>query len=340
MKNVWSLLVLFFICFSLACSADENILYFYNWYDYIPEKIVKQFSEETGIRVISSYYDSNEEMFDTLSLTNGNGYDVVVPSGYFVSMMVQKKLLRKLDLSCLQNYKNLDKLRLGMNPEYSVPYCWGGTLLLVDSSVTDPATIKGWGDLLRPEFSGKILVIDDLRDVFSIALYSLGYSINTRKQAEIAAAYNWLKVLKSRVEFVSSEYISDKIIAEKPALAVVYNGDALTVQKDFPEYVAVFPAEGVPLWLDCFVIPKGAKHVTNAYKFIDFILRTDISKVIVEDIFYSTPSLATLELLDESLRNNRVLIPRRKDIGDSEYIDYVGKSFMIYQRYWKMLKQD
>ena len=340
MKSTLLFLILSFMSLSFSCSAEENILYFYNWYDYIPEKIVEQFSQETGIKVISSYYDSNEEMFDTLSITNGNGYDLVVPSGYFVSMMVADNLLRKIDVSKLQNYRNLDKLRLGVNPQYSIPYCWGATVLLIDSEVVDPEKVKSWGDLLRPEFGGKTLIVCDLRDVFSIALSVLGYSINTRKQAEIAEAYNWLKVLKPQVKFVSSENIVDLVTENRPALAVLYNGDALSVQHDLPAYTVVFPQEGVPLWIDCFVIPKGAKHVDNAYKFIDFILRSDISKIIVEEIFYSTPSKTVLELLDESLRENRVLVLKEEDIGDSEFIDYVGKAFAIYERYWKMLNQE
>lgn len=340
MKKLFILIILLFACCALQARADHNVLYLYNWYDYIPDNVITQFTNETGIEVYYSTYDSNEEMFETLSVTGGNGYDVVVPSGYFVSMMVEKGLLRKIDKSRLTNYDNLDKKRLGANPDYCVPYFWGSTLLIVNSKVIDPESITSWNDLMNPKLAGNILLIDDLRDVFSIALYSLGYSINTQNRDEIRDAYEWLKKLLPFVKHFTSEKVSDLVVNENLAAAIMYNGEALGVQEDKPEYIAVYPKEGVPLWLDCLSIPKGAKNVDNAYKFIDFLLRPDINKVITEEVLYSTPNKVAFELLDDKIKNNKIIYPTDKEIGRSEFLSTVEKALPIYERYWKMLENE
>ncbi len=338
-KLLLSLILLFVFCAPQA-RADHNVLYLYNWYDYIPDSVIKQFTKETGIEVLYSTYESNEDMFETLSLTGGNGYDVVVPSGYFVSMMVQRGLLRKIDKSRLANYENLDEKRLGANPDYCIPYFWGSTLLLVNSKIIAPENITSWNDLFKPELAGNIFIIDDLRDVFSIALYSLGYSINTQNRDEIRDAYEWLKKLLPLVKNFSSEKIEDTVVNESFAVALMYNGEALGVQKKRPEYIPVYPKEGVPLWLDCLAIPKGAKNVENAYKFIDFILRPDINKVITEEVLYSTPNKAAFELLDAEITDNKIIYPTDNEIGRSEFLGSVEKALPIYERYWKMLKNE
>ncbi len=338
MKKLLSV-ILFLTLWSSVVSADDNKLYLYDWTEYIPTQLLEKFTEETGIEVVSSTYDSNEEMFDMLSLTGGNGYDLVVPSGYYVGMMAVKKLLRPIDRKKLLNYANLDQSLLGNNPEYGVPYCWGATLLVVDSSKIDPETLKSWKDLLRPEFAGKTLFVDDLRDAFGVALYALGYSINTQEREEIVAAYEWLRKLLPGMKLLDSETIISELSTGNYLAAVVYGADVLTIQQERPEFKAVYPSEGVPLWVDCFAIPRGAKHVDSAYKFIDFMLREDVNRVVVEEIMYSTPNKEVLKGIDEKMRLNRVFNPTPAELGKSVFLDYVGKTQEIYERYWRMLQQ-
>ncbi len=338
-KKILGMILLLLALLPVA-TADDNVLYLYDWTDYIPASLLDKFTQETGIKIIGSTYDSNEEMFEALSVTGGNGYDLVVPSGYYVGMMAAKKLLQPIDRKRLHNYVNLDPALLGNNPEYGVAYCWGTTLLLVDSSKIAPATVNSWNDLLKPEFAGKTLFVDDLRDAFSVALYALGYSINTQERAEIVAAYDWLRQLLPGIKLLDSESIISELNAGAYLAAVVYGADVLTIQKERPEYKAIYPREGVPLWVDCFAIPRGAKHVDSAYKFIDFMLREDVSRVVVDEIMYSTPNKVVLAGIDEKLRLNRVFNPTPAELGKSVFIDYVGKTQEIYERYWRMLRQE
>ncbi len=326
----------------LGCtiSAANEKLYVYYWVGYIPESVFIEFTEETGIEVLHSTYESNEEMYDTLSETNGNGYDVIVPSSYFVSMMVERGLLRKIELERLEHYANLDKRRLGKYSDYGVPYFWGATILAVNSSLFSPESITSWSDLLKPEYAGKIVLTDDLRDVFSMALYTLGFSINTRNSDEIHAAYDWLSRLRAGVEFLPSEEVLDRVNKDKVPIALMYNGDIAFMHGDNPEYVAVYPKEGVPLWIDYLAIPTGAKNVNNAYRFIDFLLRADICKRVTEDILYSTPNVEAYKLLDEEIRQSPVLYPADSKLGDSEFLDSVGSALPLYERYWQMLQSE
>ncbi len=332
-------IMLCLVCvFSMPAKAAESVLYVYNWSDYMPQEVLDKFTKETGIRVIYSTYESNEAMYDMVSVTSGNGYDIVVPSGYFVSMMVEDGMLRKLDKGKLSNYKYLDKNRLGSNPDYAIPYCWGSTLMLVNSNYIDSATITSWNDLLKPEFAGKIVMYDDLRDVFSVALYALGYSINTHNIDEIKEAYEWLRRLKPRLQDVKFDTLQSAFENGDAVVGLIYNGIALQLSATVPGLEAIYPKEGVSLWIDCLAIPKGSKNVDNAYKFIDFLLRPEINKMVVEKYYYSTPNVKTFDLLDKELKENNVINPTQQDLGLSVFTDYVGDALPIYEKYWAKLK--
>ena len=147
-----------------ATSAFANKLYVYNWTDYVPSDLVAQFTKETGVEIIYSTFESNEEMYAKLKLTEntGSGYDLVFPSSYYVNKMIKENMLQPLDKSKLSNLKQVPKhlLNKEFDPEnkYSLPYVYGLTGIEVNSDDIDPKTITSWADLWKPEFKHKVLL--------------------------------------------------------------------------------------------------------------------------------------------------------------------------------------
>lgn len=349
MRFLVSTALLLAVCmtFSLpAVAADsapeEKVLNIFCWSEYLPQEALDKFTEETGIKVVYSTYESNEAMYAKLKLLDGKGYDIVVPSTYFIEQMRSDGLLQPLDKSKLTNLSNLDPKLLNQeydpNNEYSIPYMWGATGLMVNKKVADPATITSWGDLMRPEFKGRIILSDDVRDVVGFALKLDGKSMNSRNETEIKEAFDFLNKLKPAVRVFDVTAAKQAFISEEVAIGIMWNGDAYIAIEENPDLAFVYPREGAVLWIDNFAIPKGAEHKDNAHKFIDFMLRPENAALVVEEFKYSTPNQEAKSHLSEELRDSRLIFPTAEDLQNSEVTMGVGEAKAVYERLWEQLK--
>ena len=314
----------------------------YNWSEYIPQSVLDDFTKETGIKVVYSTFESNEAMYAKVKLLRGRSYDVVVPSSYFVDLLRRDKLLRELDHSKIPNLSHLDpKL---MNQEYdpgnkySVPYMWGAVGLAYNTKYIPEGSVTKWADLLKPEFKGKIILTDDLRDAMGLALRSAGDSINTKEPRELKDAFDFLAKLKPSVRIFDVTAIKQALISEEVWIGPIWNGDYLVAKEENPALNYVFPQEGAMLWVDGFVIPVGAANVDNAYAFIDYMLRPEVAVRCIEEYKYSSPNLDAIKLLPEDMRNNPILVPGAKELKDAEFTNVVGEARREYEKYWEQVK--
>lgn len=325
-----------------ARAAGAQVVNVFNWSEYIPQSVLDQFTKETGIEVVYTTYESNEAMFAKLKLLGGAGYDVVVPSVYLVGLLAENKLLAPIDKKKLGDLSMLDKAVMGQafDPDnsLSIPYMWGGTGLVVNKKYVDPATITSWNDLLRPEFKGRVILSDDVRDSMGVALKAQGYSLNTTKESEIRAAYEWLKKLKPSVRVFDVTATKQAFISEEVIAGICWNGDAYIAMQENPNLVFIYPKEGAILWMDSFVISAASKNVDNAHAFIRFMLRPEVAKQCVEEYNYTTPNVPARKLLDENMLKSRVMHPTEADLKNAEFTLAVGEALPLYDKYWEMLK--
>lgn len=334
-------LIFIFMSLVLTLFANEKVLYVYNWSEYMPDSVLKNFTKETGIKVKYSTYDSNEAMYAKIKTIGSSSYDVIVPSTYYVNKMSKENLLVKLDKSKLPNYKNLDKKLLSRpfdpNNDYSIPYVWGSTGISYNANLVSEK-IDSWKNLWSPEYKNSILLNDDMREVFGIALKILGYSSNSTNPKEIEEAYNKLKELLPNVKMFYSESQKQVYLNEEVKLGMNFNGEGFMANEENEAIKYIYPKEGALLWIDSLVIPKGAKNIDNALAFINYLLKPEVSKIISEEIGYASPNAKTLELLDEKTRNNRMIYPNEEDLINSELQLDVGEALPEYEKYWEKLK--
>tara|TARA_R110001583_G_scaffold18667_2_gene74036 strand:+ start:16717 stop:17748 length:1032 start_codon:yes stop_codon:yes gene_type:complete len=327
---------------SFSSMAQEKVV-LYNWADYIPDSVLRSFTKETGIKVEVATFDSNETMFAKLQLVNGKGYDLAVPTTFFIERMKRADLIQPIDKSKLKNFKNLEPTLLNQayDPEnkYSIPYLWGSTAIAVNTDEMDASSITSWKDLWKPEFKDQILLLDDVRDIFLMALKVKGFENNTTNEDEIRQAYEALVELLPNVKLFLSDSPKGPLIQGNVPMGVMWNGETYMAQLELGTVEYVYPSEGVTLWVDSFVIPKGAENVENAHKFIDYVLRADIGKIILEGVGNSTPNKATIPLLSEEMRNNPMVVPPADVINKGSFHSDLGDANAIYEKYWQMLKQ-
>jgi spermidine/putrescine transport system substrate-binding protein len=327
---------------STAKASGKNQVVVYNWSEYIPQSVLDDFTRETGIKVVYSTFESNEAMYTKVKLLRGKSYDVVVPSSYFVDLLRRDKLLKTLDHSKLPNMIHLDPKLL--NQEYdpgnmhSVPYMWGAGGLAYNTKHIAQGTVTRWADLLRPEFKGKIILTDDLRDAMGLALLASGHTLNSKDLQEIKTAAEFLSALKASVRIFDVTAIKQALISEEAWIGPIWNGDYLVAKEENPDLSYVFPQEGAILWVDGFVIPSGAANVDNAYTFINYMLRPDVAVRCIQEYKYSSPNLSALKLLPDALRSNPILVPGDKELQNAEFINVVGEVLGEYEKYWEKIK--
>lgn len=333
-----------------GCQEDaSNVgingkLYVYNWGEYIDDEVIRQFEEETGIKVIYDMFESNEVMYAKLA-QDDSAYDVVCPSDYMISKLIEKDMVQPLNFDNIPNAKaNIGQQYFDKSNDfdpgnlYSVPYCWGTVGILYNKTMVQEP-VDSWDILWDPRYEGQILMQDSVRDAYMIALRKNGFSMNTTNPDEIAIATQDLIAQKPLVQAYVIDQVRDKMIGEEAAIGVIYSGEAIYTARENPDLVYVVPKEGTNVWIDSWVITKHAKNKENAEKWIDFMCRGDIALKNFEYITYSTPNeVAKENIEDEDIKNSEVAFPDL-DSFPSEAYQYLGESGdRLYSDEWMKVK--
>ncbi|MCH1625776.1 ABC transporter substrate-binding protein [Ferdinandcohnia quinoae] len=349
-KRVGMGFLAFFLLFALVLTgcgdketggkSDEKVLNVFNWSEYLPQSVIDQFEEETGIKVNYDTYSSNEEMLAKLSAGNA-GYDITVASTYFIEIMIKQEMLAKINKENIPNIKNIGEDFLGTsadpNDEYSVPYMWGKAVIAVNEDLVEKE-VTSYADLFDPEFKNNLVVLDDVRSIVGTMLAMLGYSQNSTDEKELEEAKQKLLELKPNIKAFDSDSPKTLLVSGEVKAGIVWGAEATLAAQENAAIKTVFPSEGLNLWQDNFVIPKDAPHKENAEKFIDFILRPEISKEISMDYPYGNPNVEAVKLLPEDIRKSLEVPSEVLEKG--EYNIDVGEATQIYDRIWSEVKNN
>lgn len=312
-----ALAVLFAGC---AGQKKDTKLYIFNWTYYTPDSVIEKFEKEFGVDVVYDSFASNEEMFAKLK-AGGSEYDIVFPSGDYVSIMIKENMLQKIDKSKLKNFGNVDSDVLAKSDfdpgnEYSVPYYMGAAGVAVNKTKVSNYD-KSWSIFARKDLAGKMVMLDDMREVMGDALAYLGKSVNAIDQESIDAAKKLVNdqwkpnLLKFDAEAFAKNFASGEVwVAQGYAESIFAEVD----KSKWGEVDFFIPKEGGPSYIDSMVILKNAKHKDLAMSFIDFIHRPEIYAEFADafgfpatanvparalkkgDMYYTAESLAPCEL--------------------------------------------
>tara|TARA_Y100000588_G_C14191628_1_gene898278 strand:- start:444 stop:1481 length:1038 start_codon:yes stop_codon:yes gene_type:complete len=342
MSKYWLKLTLC-ICLILTLPAHSKpVVNVYVWGGEIPRTLIHQFEKDTGIKVNFSTYDSNETMYTKLKASRQMVYDVIMPSGYFVERMRQQGMLEQLDKSKLPNLKNISKIftQSAFDPgnQYSVPINWGITgIFYNDKWVQDAPT--SWASLWENKWSGKLMLLDDARETFSIALMKLGYSPNDKDPVHIREAFEALLQLAPNIKMFASDSVQAIIIDNDAIAGIAWNGDVFKAKQENSKIQFVFPSEGAVIWVDGLAIPKNAPHMNEAYQFINYVLKPTSAKEIALREGYATTNKKGQMLLPEKIRDDKNIYPDETVLKRATIQRDVGpETLAIYNKYWQQLK--
>ena len=336
------ILIAFSACAMGSASASAEELTVFNWFDYIDPAVIDLFEEETGITVKYVNFTTNEEMYTKLEAGAGT-YDVIFPSEYMIERMIAHDMLEELDLSAMPNFANvMDRLKdpsYDPGNKYSVPYMWGTLGYLYNSEMVDEE-LTSWSALFDEKYAGNVIMMNSMRDSIGLALKYLGYSMNTRNEAELNEAKDLL--IKQKQDKIQCGYLldetKDKMVGGEAAIGVVYSGDAQYAIEKNESLVYVVPEEGSNIWVDGMCIPKGSKNVEGAMKFIDFMCREDVAAMNFDYIYYCSPIQAVVDGLDEEEAAESTINPSEDVVSRCEYFNDVEDVMSLYENVWMEIR--
>lgn len=321
-------------------AADKGVVNVYNWGVYIDESVLEDFTAETGIKVVYDTFESNEAMYGVLK-NEGASYDVVIPSDYMISRMIEEDMLEPLNFDNIPNFEDVDPAL--KNPDYdpenlySVPYMWGLLGVIYNTTMVEE-TPSSWDIMFDEDYAGQILMFNNSRDAIGVALKQLGYSYNTTDENQIKEAVDLLIQQKPLVQSYVMDDIFEKMQSGSAAIGAYYYGDFLTMHEVNPDLAFCLPEEGTNLYVDAMCIPKNAENKENAEIFINYMCSTQAGLKNCEEIWYSSPLLSVREELDPEVSGDPYAYPDESILAQCEsFKNLPADTLALYDSEWTRL---
>lgn len=291
---------------TFAKSDDERVLHLLCWTEYVPKSVIQSFSQQHGVRVVTENYNSNEQMLAMLRAKPAH-YDLVQPSQAYVEALIKTGGLERIDRARIPNWRNLDPkyLHLPHDPEgrFSAPWLAGTIGIVVNTAqVGEPVTT--WADVFSGRYLGRIVVVNDHREMVAWALASLGLPIIDVTDSNLAKVEPVLRRWLPQIGVFDSDSPHAALLDGRAVIGIVWSGEAALLWQRDRKFQYVLPAEGAHMFLDSLAIPAKAPHQGLAEDFINHCLDPEISTLISREYPYTNPNLtARTRLSAEQLAN-------------------------------------
>jgi spermidine/putrescine transport system substrate-binding protein len=323
---------------ALACGGShKQKLYIYNWTYYMPQSVLDDFSKKFDVDIVYDVYPSNEDMFAKLK-SGARGYDIVVPSGDHVSIMIHEQMLDTIDKSLIPNFSNIDpavlaRIMFDKGNRYSVPYMMGASGIAVNRTQVKNYP-RSWAVFGQADLKNRMTMLDDMREVLGAALAALGYSVNSTDTAQLAKAKALVLSWKQNIVKFDAESFA-KGFAAGEFWAV--HGYAENILREYDSaHVSdidfFIPQEGGPMYMDNLVILKGAKHRKLAHAFINYLHSPEVYAKIIDYLGYPCINTAARPL--QKKRSNYELA----DLAKCEFKEDLGANLELYNKVWQAIR--
>jgi len=345
-------------------APQQRVVNFYNWSDYIDPTVLDDFSKESGIKVRYDTFDSNDTLEAKL-LAGKSGYDVVVPTAYFLARQITAGVFQKLDKAKLPTLVNawpeIARRLAVYDPgnQYAVNYMWGTTGIgynvnavrkILGSDAAAAAAMGSWDAVFDPEKIAKfkdcgIHLLDSSDDIISAALHFLQLDPNSSDPGDLEKAAALLTKIRPYVrKFHSSEYLN-ALASGEICFVVGFSGDIKQAQKRAAEAkgaVAIgysIPREGAQLWFDNLAIPKDAPDPVEAHALVDYLLKPEVAAKNTNYISYANGNLASQKFIDKAILDDRTIYPDDATMAKLYTITaHDQKTQRLINRLWTRIK--
>lgn len=334
------ILITLLLCFSYTSYAKHSVLNLYSWTDDIPQSVVSNFETETGIQVNHLSYNSNEVMLAKLQSSHKIQFDIIEPSNFFLDQLKARHLIEPLNTKLLKGLDNIPShFKQSKKHLYGLPYFYGSTGIILNKRFHKRANIRYWRDFWQASLKDSLLLLNEPREVFSIALLSMHEDPNSTNPTTIKKAYNLLLGLFPNIKIFNSDAHVTLYIDEDINIGMIWNVDAARAIRENPELEFYYPEDGFVVYIDNFSILHKAPHRENAYRFLNYLLRPDVAAKISEATGYAVTNQRARTLLSANIRDNNIIYPPDRILKNSHLQKAVPLEVMkYYEHYWQKLK--
>ena len=291
--------------FGVTAMADDDELVLFTWENMFPQEVLDGFTEETGIKVVYSNFDTDETMLEKLSQAKGGDYDVIVADDYIIEQAVSEGLVSELDKDTITNFGNINPLYQGQfydpDDKYTVPYGAGIPLIVY-------GVING------------------------ITLLSMGKSMNEEDVSVIEEAGQKLLELAPNIRLIQDDNTQNSLLNGEASVAFLYTSQVTQVLAENPDLKVVYPEEGLGFGIMGAFIPSEAPNKAAANEFLNYILEPENAAKCMDYIgYYNTVKTA------DDLVNPDLVVP--DSVTKGEIIQNVSaEADEAYNKNWTEFK--
>lgn len=313
--------------------------------EYIDPEMLTDFEKKTGYKLQLELYEAQEEMIGKLQASGTSQYDVIIASDVVIQQMIHLGLIGKIDTNKVPNRVNIaDQFR---NPvydptnDYSLPYLWGTTGILYRDASIDPMKVSYSMLFDAKQTKGNFSLLEESRSMLSMALQAKGFGANSTDQKEINEAVEYILQAKKDPHFLGFDGSvggKDKVLSKMDWAAIVFNGEAMAAIEEDSTLQFAIPVEGSFMWVDAMLLSSKSPNPEGAYAFMNYILDANIGAQLAKFINYATPNKASLEVIDEEFKNNRVINPTDDEIERMVFLKDPGDAAKLFDEAWTIVK--
>lgn len=323
---------------STGGSKEVNVIC---WSEYVPDETVAGFEEATGIKVNMTTYNSPDEMLAKVQSSRAGTYDFILCPENYTPIFKSQGIIEPLDKSKLPNAGNIASGYLGRENdptnEYSLPYMFAGVCIAVDRDVIKDE-IKGYADLIKPEYADTMIAIEDSRAMYAMAAMAGGYEANDTSDEVLASVEEYWSGLFPNIHAFDGASPKTFMINKECPLGLMYIAEALLAQQEVPSIECIYPEEGVYLGADAMMITVDGANKDNGYAFFNYILDGDASAGITKIFPYVNPNAKALEILGAEYQDNILTNPPADVLERSCTLIDIGEEQSKIVDLWTKLK--
>jgi spermidine/putrescine transport system substrate-binding protein len=326
---------------TLSFAAGE--LNIYNWGNYTNPELIKKFEEKYDVKVTLTDYDSNTTALTKIE-AGGSGFDIVVPTGNYVPIYVEKGLLLETRPDQMENFKNVAERWVNVpwdkGRHYTVPWQWGTTGVAVNRK-SYSGDINTSAIFLDPpaELVGKVNVVPEMNDIINLTIFYVGGEACTEDKEVLRKVRDTLVAAKPKWQ--SMDYgTTDKLKSGDYQATVNWNGSTFKARLENPDVAYGYPQEGYPLWMDAVAVLKDAKNVENAKLFQNFIMEPENAALISSFARYSNGIKGSEAFMPEDMKGAPELDTPEELQAAGQFLPLCPKSARdIYTAIWTELQK-
>jgi putrescine transport system substrate-binding protein len=361
---VRNLLLLLILVPFLAVAKSGGEVNFLTWAGYISPAIIKQFEQESGIKVNLDYVDSQYAL-EAKIISINNDYDLTLPAlAPFFMRQVQFGLFQALDHSKLKNYKYIDEKVIAFEKEannsenYAAPfmvdtvgigYNHKEIIEIMPNAPLDSLNMVFDPNIVKNFAKCGVEMLDSSEEIFALALIYLGLDPNSESEEDLKKAFEVLHGIRPFVNNINGTLYFNNLASGDNCLVIGYSGDIRHAKKmseqsgNNLDIRYILPKEGSVMTLDLMAIPVSAANKENAYKFMDFLMRPEINAQIANSTGFTSPNIESYPLIHKILREDSNLYPLQHNRGESLHTLKISTSAFnrLRNRAWmKFLSDD